>query len=640
MFEAQVERTPESTAVIFEGNQLTYRQLNERANQLARHLRKLGVGPNILVGICVERSLEVVIGLLGILKAGGAYVPMDPAYPKERLCYLLRDADASVLLIQEQSIEKLGHGTGTKIVSIDSDCKAFQSESRENLPINVSAENLIYAIYTSGSTGSPKGAGVYHRGFTNLVHWFTSEFAVSSNDSVLLFSSLSFDLTQKNIFAPLICGGKLHLMDVGPYDPGLIVDSIYRSQITLLNCTPSAFYPLIKSADPANLKKVSSLRHVFLGGEPISIQRLRPWIDTAGCRAEVVNTYGPTECTDIVSFYRLQRSQLGKYDFVPTGGPISNVQLAIMNEDLQPCPIGVTGELCVAGIGVGAGYFNNPELTTSKFIVNSFPELSGQKLYKTGDLARYLPSGTIEYLGRMDHQVKLRGYRIELGEIESALAGLPQVREAVVLVREDVPGDKRLVAYLTARNQEKPKHSELLGLLRARLPDYMVPSVFITLDRLPLTPNGKVDRKAMPAPEQNKLEIERTYTEPTTDSERALCRIWSDWLKLPKVGTRDNFFDLGGNSLLAIRVVGEINKTLNVDLRVSVFFRNQTIEQLARALKPRHSFRSKQPQLVRLRSGRSGPLVYFIGCGPVEMRVAQSISETARCLWNRYTNTE
>ena len=424
LFEDQVERTPEAVAVVFEDEQLTYRELNERANQLARYLQELGVGPDKLVAICVKRSLEMVVGLLGILKAGGAYVPLDPEYPEERLRFMLHDASASVLLTQRQFIRKIAR-SGVTTVYLDKDKSVLQTKSKANVGSTVGPQNLVYIIYTSGSTGAPKAAGVYQVGFINLIDWFTDEFRISEADRILLISSLSFDLTQKNVYAPLIRGGTLHLLDPGPYDPYLIIDSIRRNQITLLNCTPSAFYPLINLSAGEDFAAIASLRYVILGGEPISLQLLRPWLTSVTCVAIVANTYGPTECADIATFYLLDRTNVESHDFIPLGKPINNCKVVVVDRNLHPCPVGVPGELCIGGIGVGAGYLNNPELTLGKFVRNPFPELGSEQLYKTGDLVKYLPDGAIEYLGRLDHQVKMRGFRIELGEIESVLSGVP-----------------------------------------------------------------------------------------------------------------------------------------------------------------------------------------------------------------------
>jgi amino acid adenylation domain-containing protein len=597
LIELQATLTPNSAAVVFGNSSLTYRELNERANQLANCLGRFGIGPNVLVGISVERSLEMVIGILGVLKAGGAYVPLDPAYPQERLTFMLQDAKAPVLLTQKKLAEKLP-GTNAKILCLDADWELVAGESRENPVGKASPDNLIYVIYTSGSTGRPKGAGVYHRGFTNLLHWFTSEFAITSDDKVLLVSSLSFDLTQKNIYAPLMLGGQLHLLPTGPYDPGLISRLICEHHITLLNCTPSAFYPLIEPGGAVAFQKVSSLRAVFLGGEPISIPRCRPWLESATCHAEVANTYGPTECTDICAFYRMNRTNMNQFDFVPVGRPVYNAQLAIVNPDLTLCPVGVSGELCVAGAGLGAGYLTDTVLTAAKFIDNPFPEIPGKQIYKTGDLARYLPDGNIEFLGRMDHQVKIRGFRIELREIEGALASHAAVREAVVVVRNptlpalnngeshlSTPAvDPTLAGYYTTNDGGVIDAGELRQFLKQKLPDYMVPAAFVHLNKFPLSPNGKVDRRALPETEILASAGKSSTEPPQTQLERVIAKIWQEALHAGQVGLEDNFFDLGGNSLQLAQVHVQLREQVKMDLEITTLFEFTTIRALAKHL--------------------------------------------------------
>jgi amino acid adenylation domain-containing protein len=597
LIEQQVALTPDGVAVVFGNSHLSYRELNERANQLANYLGRCGVGPNVLVGISVERSLEMVVGILGILKAGGAYVPLDPAYPQERLAFMLQDAKAPVLLTQRKLAEKLPT-TEAKLLCLDTDWEIVAAESRENPVGTTSPDNLIYVIYTSGSTGRPKGAGVFHRGFTNLLHWFTTEFAITLRDLVLLVSSLSFDLTQKNIYAPLMRGGQLHLLPTGPYDPGLIARLISENQITLLNCTPSAFYPLIEPGSMAAFQKVASLRSVFLGGEPISIPRCRPWLEGETCHAEVANTYGPTECTDICAFHRMNRANMDQFDFVPVGRPVYNAQLAIVNPDLTLCPIGVPGELCVAGVGLGAGYLTDPSLTAAKFINNPFPEIPGKQIYKTGDLARYLPDGNIEFLGRMDHQVKIRGFRIELREIEGALASHAAVREAMVVVRNpnfpaslngeshsiSSSADPTLAAYYTSNNGEMTDPGELRQFLKQKLPDYMLPAVFVHLEKFPLSPNGKVDRRALPEPEILRTEAKSNVELPQTQLERIIGKIWQEALHANQVGLDDNFFDLGGNSLQLAQVHVQLREQVKIDLEITTLFEFTTIRALAKHL--------------------------------------------------------
>jgi amino acid adenylation domain-containing protein/FkbM family methyltransferase len=447
LFEEQAERAPEAVAAVFEDEVLSYGELNRRANQLAHYLRGLGVGPDARVGICLERSLEMVVGLLAMLKAGGAYVPLDAGYPAERLGQMIADARMPVIVTHERLLERVS-AEGAHEVCLDRDSEAIARASEENLVSGVSPENLAYVIYTSGSTGRPKGAGVFHRGFVNLLSWYLNEFVLSASDRVLLVSSFSFDLTQKNIFAPLIAGGRLYLSAPGYYDAAAIRQEIYEREITLLNCTPSAFYPLINGADQNAHFQLASLRRLFLGGEPISLRNLSSWLASPHFRAEIVNTYGPTECTDVSAFHRLNRAMASSSSSAPIGKPILNTRLAIVARNLNLLPIGVVGELCVMGDGAGAGYLNDPALTAAKFLPDPFSDEPGGRLYKTGDLARYLPDGNIEFLGRVDHQVKVRGFRIELEEIETALEQHPAVGRAAVVTKEFTPEDIRLIAYL------------------------------------------------------------------------------------------------------------------------------------------------------------------------------------------------
>jgi amino acid adenylation domain-containing protein len=589
LFEEQAARTPDSIAVVHGKERLTFRDLNRRANQVAHFLKSTGVGANVLVGISVERSIEALVGILGILKAGGAYVPLDPAYPQERLSFMLQDAKAPVLLTQQKLIPNLP-ATAAKVVCLDADWSKIASHPTDNPARTASPNDLIYVIYTSGSTGRPKGAGVYHRGFMNLMHWFVTEFAISVTDNVLLVSSLSFDLTQKNLYATLIRGGQLHFLPSGPYDPGLISDLVYQNKITLLNCTPSAFYPLIELSNPRTYEKVASLRCVFLGGEPISIPRLKPWFESETCHAEVANTYGPTECTDICGFYRMNRENMHRFEFVPLGKPVYNVQLAILNPDLSLCGIGQEGELCVAGTGVGAGYINDTALTAAKFIDNPLPEIPGPRIYKTGDLVRYLPDGNIEFLGRMDHQVKIRGFRIELHEIENALSNLPAIQESVVVVHQSAAAtsgnlpEPRLVGYYVLKSGCTLELNAIRDALKQKLPEYMVPSAFVRLEKFPLSPNGKIDRRALPNPETAAVAEKSAVSLPQTEAEQAIARIWRDVLDVAQVGLEDNFFDLGGNSIQLAQVHVRLREQFKRDFPITTLFEFTTINALAKHL--------------------------------------------------------
>src|SRR5581483_7937557 len=495
--EQQVQRTPEALALVAEQGALTYDELNRRANQLAHYLRQRGVGSGSLVGVCLERSLEMVIGLLAILKAGGAYLPLDPDYPSQRLLHMVRQSQLSILLTQDCFREKFCE-YNESILYIDNSWQDTLQMDITDPVRDVGSPQLAYVIYTSGSTGQPKGAGTYHQGEVNLLHWFIKEGTITAQDRFLLVSSLGFDLSQKNIFAPLSVGATLSLLPSGAYDPAIIVQTIAQQQISLLNCTPSAFYPLLEH--PAGAAALGSLRLLFLGGEPISLARLHAWMTSPSFHTQIINTYGPTECTDIALFYRLPPPEQAA-ETIPLGKPLRNVQVLVLDERLHLVPVGMAGELCILGAGVGPGYLNDPALTAAKFLPNPFSELAGSRLYKTGDRARYLPSGDLEFLGRFDAQVKLRGVRLELGEIETVLAQHPAVQEAVVLLREETATGPALIAYFVLAAQAVFSHKALRSYLKERLPAHMVPSLFVPLDILPLNAHGKVDRKSLPVPE-------------------------------------------------------------------------------------------------------------------------------------------
>ncbi|MFL9458803.1 amino acid adenylation domain-containing protein [Tolypothrix bouteillei VB521301_2] len=576
LFEEQAARTPDAVAVVFENQQLTYNQLNCRANQLAHYLRSLGVGADELVGICVKRSVEMVVGLLGILKAGGAYVPLDSEYPQERLSYMLADAGVKVLLTQQPLVEGLPKHEAV-LVCLDTDWLHIAKHGEQNLITDITPNNLVYTIYTSGSTGKPKGAGVYHRGFVNLVNWMIADFKFTNADSTVLISSLSFDLTQKNIFAPLVVGGRLHLLADG-FEPRSILDVISRQQVSWVNCTPSTFYSILTSSDES-FALTQSLRYVFLGGEPISISSLLSWLNSPDCAAKIVNSYGPTECADVCSAYTVQQSNEFLNKPIPIGKPIPNVKLHILDPNLQPVPIGVIGELCIAGVGVGMGYINDAQRTKEKFIPYPFSDAKSEYLYKTGDLGRYLSDGNIEYIGRSDRQVKIRGFRIELGEIEVILNAHPHIQQAVVIAREDIPGEQRLVAYLVSTDRSLTA-KQLREFLKHRLPEYMVPSIIVILESLPLTPSGKVDRRALPVPDRHS-QLQEQYVAPRTPTEEMLAILWAQVLKVEGVGIYDNFFNLGGHSLLATQLVSRIRTTFQVELPLQSFFAEATVAQIA-----------------------------------------------------------
>ena len=582
-FEQQVEQTPDCIAVELAGETLSYRDLNERANQLAHFLRRKGVRPGVFVGVSFERSLNLLVAIYAVLKAGGAYVPLDPSYPVERLRRMAGGANLKFLLTQEACAKLFTDLSPIELVFLDSQWHLIAGESACNPVPMATGDDIIYVIFTSGSTGQPKAAAVYHRGFSNLLHWFVSEFEITEKDHALLVSSVSFDLTQKNLYATLLCGGTLHLYPPGPYDLVVLAKLIREHEITLINCTPSAFYPLVHPFDESSIHSLASLRVVFLGGEPISISRIEAWINHPNCRAEVANTYGPTECTDICGFYRLTSENLHQYNFVPLGRPIYNVQMAIVDEALALCPVGVAGELCIGGAGVGAGYLNDAAMTTEKFIKNPFQQIASSLLYRTGDQARWHADGVIEFLGRMDHQVKIRGFRIELNEIEAALNSHPEVREAIVIVKAgSSDADHQLVCCFVPNSGIKVSREKIREFLSERLPSHMVPNLFEEFDRFPLSPNGKVDRSALAKllgkstdePARQMLKI------PLKGIEQVIHSLWCEVLNRTEIGIEENFFDLGGDSLLLAQLHLRLQEQINCKFPITILFAHTNIKSM------------------------------------------------------------
>jgi amino acid adenylation domain-containing protein len=583
LFEEQVERTPDSVAVVFEDQQLTYRELNARANQLANYLQKLGVKPEVLVGICVERSLEMVVGLLGILKAGGAYLPVDPAYPQERQRFLLSDSQVSVLLTQETLVARLPD-LKSSVVCLDADWMLIAQESRKNPVSHTRPENLAYVIYTSGSTGKPKGAMIQHQSLVNYTQAAMVEYAISPSDRILQFASISFDAAAEEIFPCLARGAMLVLRTNEMLSS---IPAFLRRcddwQLTVLDL-PTAFWHQIVAELPAlNLTLPDSVRLVIIGGEKALPERLTTWQQQVAQRVRLVNTYGPTEATIVTTAIDL--SGLTDVEIsgqeLPIGKAISHAKTYILAPYLQPVPVGVPGEIYIGGVGVARGYSNRPELTALAFIPDPFSGTPGARLYRTGDRVRYRTDGTIEFLGRLDRQVKIRGFRIELGEIEAVLSQYPGVREAVVAAWEDEQGSKRLVAYTVFEPEQAPIISELRRFLEEKLLSYMIPSAFVPLDALPLTPNGKVDRKALPAPEVLRRELDVTYVMPQTEAEQAIAKVWQNTLKIEKIGIHDNFFELGGHSLLLVQINSQLRELFNTDLSLIEMFRYPTVSALA-----------------------------------------------------------
>jgi amino acid adenylation domain-containing protein len=595
IIEDQTERTPEATAVVFEHISLTYRELNKRANQLARSLQELGVGPDTMVGICVERSLEMVVGLLGILKAGGAYVPLDPEYPKDRLSFMLDDAGTSILLTQSSLQQSLPPYSG-KVISLDADWPLIAERDGSNVNSPVKPEHLAYMIYTSGSTGRPKGAMNTHEGIVNRLLWMQDEYRLTSSDRVLQKTPFSFDVSVWEFFWPLMTGACLVVARPGGHKDGVYLsDLIHKEKITTLHFVPSMLSAFLEQHGLES--SCASVERVICSGEALPLELQERFFSLMP--AELHNLYGPTEAAVDVTYWPCRRDS--NLRSVPIGRPIANIQIYIVDRNVQPVPIGVPGELHIGGIGLARGYHKRPELTAEKFIANPFSSRPGARLYKTGDLARFMPDGSIEYLGRMDNQLKIRGLRVELGEIESVLAQHPAVREAAVVARQDTPGDVRLVAYVAAADDQViPVLRNLLG---DQLPEYMVPSEFVLLEKLPLTPNGKLDRKALPAPEVERPKLGAGRTAPGNPTEKVLAEIWSKALGLEKVGIHDNFFDLGGHSVLLARVQGQISRELAVRISIVEMYQYPTINSLAKRIS-RPSAESERLRKVHGRTRR------------------------------------
>ncbi|MEH2405964.1 non-ribosomal peptide synthetase [Nostoc sp.] len=578
LFEEQVEKTPNNIAVVFEDQQLTYAELNRKANQLAHYLQTLGVKPEVLVGLCVERSLDMIIGLLGILKAGGAYVPLDPALPNEGLASRLQDAQVPVLLTQQQLVNDLPINAA-QVICLDKDWDAIAQHNNGNPNSETTVENLVYVLYTSGSTGKPKGVAIEHQQLLNYINAILDKLDLPPSASFATVSSFAADLGNTAIFPALCNGGCLHVVSQErASDPAALVAYFELYPIDCLKIVPSHLAVLLTSS---HSEKILPRKRLILGGEIASwylIEQLQQYLPAC----EIFNHYGPTETTVGVLTYLVEKQQTNHYsETVPIGKPLANIEVYVLDRQLQPVPIGVSGELYVGGAGLARGYLNHPELSATKFIPNPFSDTLKAKLYKTGDRVRYLSDGNLEFLGRIDNQVKVRGFRIEPEEIELALRQHPQVREVVVIDREDKLGDKRLVAYVVPRQGKGSSTSELRFFLRNKLPEYMVPSAFILLKNLPLTPNGKVDRLALPSPDTARPNVEDTFVAPRTPVEKHLAEIWSELLRLEYIGVHDNFFDSGGHSLLATQVVSRLRDTFEVDLALRDLFEKPTIADLA-----------------------------------------------------------
>jgi amino acid adenylation domain-containing protein/non-ribosomal peptide synthase protein (TIGR01720 family) len=606
LFEAQVEKTPDAVAVVFENHQLTYAELNAKANKLAHHLQKLGVKPEVLVGICVERSLEMIVGILGILKAGGAYVPLDPAYPPERLAFMLSDTQVPVLLTQHHLLKSLPQHEA-KFVCLDADWDLIAQDSTHNPLSKITAENLAYIIYTSGSTGKAKGVMIQHSSLVNIYLAWEETYQLRAAQSChLQMANFSFDVFTGDFVRALCSGGKLVLCPRELLlEPPKLYELMLQEKVNCAEFVPAVLSSLIKYLE-ANNQRLNFMRLLICGSDSWYVREYEKLRQFGGSQTRIINSFGLTEATIDNSYFE-GTANLSSEQLVPIGRPFTNTQLYILDSHLQPLPIGIPGELYVGGAGLARGYLNRPELTQEKFIPNPFSNEPPRRrerregrregitfIYKTGDLARFLPDGNIEFIGRIDYQVKIRGYRIELGEIEGVLSQHPAVREAVVLAGENEPGNQRLIAYIVsnisnvelgethgyAPLQDSGLIKELRSFLKEKLPHYMVPSAFVLLETLPLTPNGKLDRRSLPAPDPTRSQVEAAYTAPQTTTEEVLVRVWSQALGVEKIGIHDNFFELGGDSILSLQIISKA-RDAGLQLTPKQIFQYQTIAELA-----------------------------------------------------------
>lgn len=609
MFEAQVKRTPDHDAVVFEASHLTFDRLNRRANQLAHSLRERGVGRGTLVGIFMERSPEMIIGMLGVLKAGGAYVPIDPSYPAGRVAFMLEDTQAPVMLTQRRLLPKLP-SHGAQIICVETDWQELLQESSADLDSEVAPEDLAYVIYTSGSTGNPKGVMIPHGAVCNYLSWMTGAFPLDGTDRVLQKAPFTFDASVWEFYLPLVSGARLVLARPnGGLDNDYLTRLIAQEGVTIIQFVPSLLRLFLEGR---SLEGCHSLRRVFSGGEALPIDTQKRFSERLP-KAALYNLYGPTETT-VYSTYYFCRMTAGQRS-VPIGKPIKNTKIYLLDRNLQPTPTGTAGEIHIGGAGLARGYLNRPQLTAEKFIRNPFGDGPEELLYKTGDLARRLPDGDLEFLGRVDQQVKIRGIRIELEGIELILNRHPDVKDNVVTAREGDHGEKQLVAYIVPRLRSMPTVSELRTYLRERFPDYMLPSAWVVMERLPLTPNGKIDRRALPPPSNQRPLLLQAYAEPRHEIENQLKSIWEELLQVRPVGVRDSFFELGGDSLLATQLLAQIQEVFGRTVPPSSLIQEATIEYIAKIISSPGD-EDRFVSLVAIQSeGTKRPLFFVHGLG-------------------------
>jgi amino acid adenylation domain-containing protein len=589
LFEEQSKRVPNNIALVFEGQRLTYAELNARANQLAHYLRALRVGPETIVGICVERSLAMVIGILGIVKAGGAWLPLDPAYPKERQSFMLKHARATVLLTQKYLVAQLPENEA-RIVLLDADWPLITRQGKANLKNNMVPTNLAYLIYTSGSTGQPKGVMIAHANLVEYVHVIAEPMGLTGDDIYLHTATIGFSSSVRQLMVPLSHGARVVIAAPETIqDPIALFEMIRREKVTIIDIVPSYLRNCIHALATLEVGAKKSLlethlRLVLTASEPLLSDLPRKWMSELKNSDRLINMFGQTETSGIVTTYPIACSDDEHETIVPIGQPLTSTQAYVLDSQQRPVPLGAIGEICVSGATVARGYLHQPELTAEKFVPNPFSTETGGRLYRTGDLGRYMTDGNIAFISRMDQQVKIRGFRVELNEVDSVLNSHTAVREALVIAREDTPGEKRLIAYVVPSPGAAPTASNLQAFVSKKLPNYMVPASFVFLDTLPRTPTGKVNRAALPAPSQDRPELVESFVAPRTPTEELLVEIWAELLHVEQVGIHDNFFHLGGHSLLAMQVISKVCKTLQVQLPVRSFFEVATVAELAKLI--------------------------------------------------------
>jgi amino acid adenylation domain-containing protein len=577
LFQEQVKNNPKSTALVFQDKQMTYKELDQKSNQLAQQLIKKGVQNQQLVPICTQRSMEMIIGILGILKAGAAYVPIDPDLPNERIQFILKDTKADIL-VSTASTSKQQNLVGIDIPLVDlEDQSLWEKTPKTKVKVQITPNNLAYVIYTSGSTGTPKGVLVEHASLHSFLLTMDTDYSLGGNGRLLLKTTYTFDVSLYELFGWIKTAATLVIMPaLLEQEPKRFIDFIQQHSITHLTLVPSLFAVLLEELSIQENTYLSKLKYIFLAGEALPGDLVKRAISLK-LPPRLINIYGPTESTVYSSHYNIDPAKEIGHN-IPIGKPLNNIRTYILSEDLSLLPIGAIGELCLSGAGLARGYLNREQLTKEKFIQHPFRK--GERLYKTGDLARWLPDGNIEFIGRKDDQVKIRGYRIELGEIQHHLDQDSQVEQSVVMAREDHNKNKYLVGYLIANNQQIDKNTLKEKLAKA-LPNYMVPQIYVELDHLPLTTSGKIDKKALPAPEDT--DLERTqYLAPSTETEHTLVALWENLLGVEKIGVNDNFFELGGNSITAIQLISEIRNDFDLELSIKIIFKYHIICELGK----------------------------------------------------------